>query len=157
MQYNAIDIAHWFINRNLIDVKNQEDEKMTLMKLLKLLYYAEGSSLALNNKSLFPEKIVAWEHGPVVAEVYKKFPDAYNLSCPEKEIKDSLNKITETDKELLEDVYSVFGKYSASGLRNKTHSEAPWKDATDDGMHLKMEISREAIKDYFKKHYVEEA
>lgn len=52
-KYKAIDIARWFINRNLDDVNKGEDEKMTLLKLLKLLYYAEGCSLALENRSLF--------------------------------------------------------------------------------------------------------
>ena len=64
-KYKAIDIARWFINRNQKDFNSGEDEKMTLLKLLKLLYYAEGCSLALENRSLFDEKIVAWEHGQI--------------------------------------------------------------------------------------------
>ena len=59
-RYKAIDIARWFIFRNSEDVNNGEDERMTLLKLLKLLYYAEGCSLALDKGSLFDEKIVAW-------------------------------------------------------------------------------------------------
>ena len=58
-RYKAIDIARWFIFRNCEDVNNGEDERMTLLKLLKLLYYAEGCSLALDKGSLFDEKIVA--------------------------------------------------------------------------------------------------
>jgi uncharacterized phage-associated protein len=69
---------------------------------------------------------------------------------------ESLTKITKEDNDLLEEVYSVFGKYTASGLRNKTHNEDPWKEASMNGHKLKLEIPRESIKDYFKKHYVEE-
>ena len=54
-KYKAIDIARWFIDRNCEDVNNGEDEKMTLLKLLKLLYYAEGCSLALDRGSLFED------------------------------------------------------------------------------------------------------
>lgn len=154
-KYKAIDIARWFIHRNLEDVENGEDEKMTLLKLLKLLYYAEGSFLALDKGSLFDEKIVAWEHGPVVEEVWRSFDDAYNLNIPDQDMQDSLSKILKEDNDLLEDVYSVFGKYSASGLRNKTHKESPWLDATNGGKIFNAEITRDSISKYFKENYVE--
>lgn len=63
-------------------------------------------------------------------------------------------EITEQDNELLEDVYSVFGKYSASGLRNKTHAESPWLNATQGGRRFNTEIPRSAIKQYFEENYV---
>ncbi len=153
-RYKAIDIARWFIFRNSEDVNNGEDERITLLKLLKLLYYAEGCSLALDKGSLFDEKIVAWEHGPVVEEVWRSFDNAYDLHTDESEMVNSLSKISGEDKELLEDVYSVFGKYSASGLRNKTHAESPWFDATCGGRKFNSEISRQSIVEYFKENYV---
>lgn len=153
-KYKAIDIARWFINRNQEDVYRGEDEKMTLLKLLKLLYYAEGSSLALENRSLFDEKIVAWEHGPVVEEVWRRFDNAYDLQVDVEDMRESLSKITEADQELLEDVYSVFGKYSASGLRNKTHAETPWLNATQGGRKFNAEIPRSDIRKYFEENYV---
>lgn len=154
-KYSAMDIARWFIHRNSVDVNNCEDEKMTLLKLLKLLYYAEGCFLALDKGSLFDEKIVAWEHGPVVEEVWRNFDDAFDLKVEDNDMSYSLSKISKEDSALLEDVYSVFGKYSASGLRNKTHSESPWLDATDGGRKFNSEISRDSISRYFKEHYVQ--
>lgn len=154
--YSAMDISNWIINRNQRDVANEEDDKITLMKLLKLLYYCEGCSLALHNKSLFPEKIFAWEHGPVVKEVYHHFPNAYNLEVNEDDVKKSLEKISIEDQNLLESVYEVFGKYTAYALRDMTHNEDPWKIISDNGMNLNREIPKALIKDYFEKHYVEE-
>lgn len=155
-KYKAIDIARWFINRNLKDAAAGEDEKITLLKLLKLLYYAEGCSLALDKGSLFDEKIVAWEHGPVVEEVWRNFGNAYDLQVNSKDMNESLSQITEEDAELLEDVYSVFGKYSAFGLRNKTHEESPWVDSTQGGRIFNAEIPRAAIIQYFKENYVKD-
>lgn len=154
-KYMAIDIARWFIQRNQRDVAAAADEKMTLLKLLKLLYYAEGCSLVLEKGQLFGEKIIAWEHGPVVEEVWRQFHNPFDLSVSESDMEESLNKISEEDKEFLEDVYKVFGKYSASGLRNKTHMEKPWRDATHEGTVFNAEIPRDAIKSYFKENYVE--
>jgi len=153
-KYNAIDIARWFLYRNIIAVEELGGEKMTLLKLLKLLYYAEGSSLALGNGSLFNEEIVAWEHGPVVEEVYNYYPDAYNLMFDETIEMESINKICENDKNILEEVFQVFGAYSAWALRNKTHQETPWLETTNNATKLKGVIERGLIQKYFKENYV---
>lgn len=149
-KYKAIQIAHWFIRRNQILVEDMDAEKMTLLKLLKLLYYAEGCYLAVNNgNSLFDEKIMAWEHGPVVEEVYHEYADPYNLPIPDK------CEIDAGDEQLLEQVFQVFGKYSAWALRNKTHEESPWLEATKNGQYLNTEISRNTMRKYFEKYYIE--
>ena len=123
---------------------------------MKLLYYAEGCSLAVGNGSLFDEDIIAWEHGPVVVEVYQQYcRDPYNLPFDENKDKESIKKITPTDENLLNQVYEIFGQYSAWGLREKTHRERPWLEATENGTVLKKKISRDTMKEYFKENYVE--
>ena len=149
-KYDALTIAKWFILRD----EQEDSEKMTLLKVLKLLYYAEGCFLALGKGSLFSEEIVAWEHGPVVVEVYEHFPDAYNLDIAEKNI-DELG-IDENDIYILEQVYQVFGAYSAWALRNKTHQETPWLEATKGGIMLRTIIDRDVIEKYFKENYIAE-
>lgn len=153
--YHALDVARWFIARNQSAVDTMGGEKMTLLKLLKLLYYAEGCSLALENGSLFSENIVAWEHGPVVQEVYAHYPDAYNLDFGEEDMAsvEAINA-NATDRDLLEQVFEVFGQYSAWALRNKTHQEAPWIEATNNGQRLNGIISRDTMKRYFKENYL---
>ena len=152
--YKAIDVAHWFIARNLLE-EAEGAEKMTLLKLLKLLYYAEGCSLALDNGSLFPEKILAWEHGPVVAEVYFAYNDPYNLELKEEDMA-SVERINHsaTNKSILEQVFNIFGQYTAWALRDKTHEETPWLEATHNGTRLKGEISRATMEKYFRENYV---
>ena len=154
-KYNAYTIASWFIQRNAQAVRNEDAGNLTLLKLLKLLYYAEGCSLALTGNSLFDEDIVAWEHGPVVVEVYSKYcSNPYSLPVTEQDSIDA-SKIEPEDQELLEQVFQVFGQYSASGLRNKTHAETPWLKATNNGKVLKEKIDREVMKEYFLNNYVE--
>lgn len=148
-KYTALQVAHWFIYHNQIIVEDMGAEKMTLLKLLKLLYYAEGCYLAINDgESLFDEKILAWEHGPVIEEVYNEYADTYNLPVPEKTV------IEQEDEPLLEQVFKVFGQYSAWALRNKTHEEAPWLEATGHGQYLNGEISRRIMMGYFKDNYI---
>lgn len=153
--YKATDVAKWFIARNQTMVDTMGGEKMTLLKLLKLLYYAEGCSLALGNGSLFKEDIVAWEHGPVVPEVYNHYPDAYNLTFNDSDM-DAVNAINsnDTDRDILEQVFNVFGQYTAWALRNKTHEELPWIEATNNGQKLNGIISRDTMKKYFQDNYL---
>lgn len=120
-KYSAMDIARWFIAHNIIFAEPLSGEYMTRMRVMKLLYYAEGCSLALDNGSLFSEDIVAWENGPCVEEVYKHYEnDVYNLPFGDADDLASLQKIEKSDKDILIQVFEVFGQYATWYLRNRT-------------------------------------
>ncbi len=153
--YRAIDVAHWFIYHNQQAQDDLGGEPLSLLKLLKLLYYAEGSYLAIKNKSLFNEDILAWEHGPVVKEVYYAYSDPYNLQLTDEDIQDA-RKFSKDDSIFLTQVFDVFGQYSAWALRNRTHEESPWIEATNHGKRLNQIISRDTMKKYFRENYVDD-
>ena len=153
-KYSAMTVAHWFLWRNEVAMNEKGAEQMTLLKLLKLLYYAEGFYLAMHNgEKLFDEPIVAWTHGPVVESVYYAYDNPYNLPFSDEDREDGLS-IAKDDQALLEQVFNVFGAYSAWALRDKTHEETPWLEATDGGQHLKGEINQETMRKYFEMHYI---
>lgn len=136
-------VAQWFVNRAIFDVDNGHgDEYMTPLKVQKLLYYAQGCyGVMFKSEKLFPDKILKWTHGPVVECIYHKYK---NLSGGQITKYESV----ELDAEVmgvLEEVYSVFGKYSAWALRGMTHEEDPWKNATQNA-----EITFDSIIEYFK-------
>ena len=154
-KYSADTVAKWFIMRNQRAMDDQGGEALTLLKLEKLLYYAEGCHLAFfNGEQLFDENFYAWEHGPVVKEVYQVYQEnPYNLPLTDNDLKQALSIDTE-NQNLLEQVFQTFGQYSAWALRNKTHEERPWLEATDNGRHLGGLISRKTMLDYFKENYI---
>lgn len=155
--YKALDIARWFISRNLITFYEQGGEPITLLKVLKLLYYSEGCSLALDNGSLFLEDIYAWRHGPVVKEVYNFYDkDPYNLPFGTDEDEAAVETIDSNpcDSNILEQVFNEFGQYSAWALRDQTHKEEPWIEATNNGEVMNRIINRETMKRYFAENYV---
>ena len=137
---SAMDVARYF----LALASEEDGELISNMKLQKLVYYAQGFSLALRDEPLFAEPIKAWTHGPVVPSLYHEYKQFeggpvildgeinWNLYSPEA-------------RELLDEVYQVYGQYSASGLRALTHSELPWSE-TPSGE----EIPRSAMKEFFK-------
>ncbi|MGN0242404.1 MAG: Panacea domain-containing protein [Candidatus Weimeria sp.] len=155
--YDVYDIVYWLRLRNRVAEDSEDADKLTLMKLLKLLYYAEGCYLAIHDgQRLFGNPIMAWAHGPVVVDVYETYKkDPYNLPQLTDDQIDKANRIKEEDKILLEQVFEEFGQYSAWKLRNMTHEETPWLEATDNGQHLNREINQETMKQYFSDNYIE--
>ncbi len=51
-------------------VDREAGDVITQLKLQKLMYIAQGIHLALYDAPLFKEEIEAWQHGPVVRELY---------------------------------------------------------------------------------------
>ena len=142
--YSASTIAQWFVNRAAMDVSDG-GEYLTHLKLQKLLYYAQGCYLALKNQPLFDDEIYCWTHGPVVATVYQEY----------KHFKDNVLdkvypvKIDRATEDILDEVYNVFGQYSALRLRSMTHAETSWKTTKQNEV-----IPLNIIKDYFEKNYI---
>lgn len=46
---------------------------LTVMKLIKLTYFAYAWVLALYDRKIFSERIEAWQHGPVIPSLYHEF------------------------------------------------------------------------------------
>lgn len=134
------DVATYF----LFLADQDEDEMMTNMKLQKLLYYAQGFHLAIRGEPLFREAIEAWIHGPVVPAIYHAFKGFGRNPIPFEGMTVNLDEIEPETKEVLDEVYQVYGQFSAIGLRNLTHNEPPWKNTPTGAT-----ITRAALKSYF--------
>ncbi|QSV64385.1 MAG: SocA family protein [Dolichospermum sp. DL01] len=140
------DIAKYF----LVQTDEDAGDLISNLKLQKLLYYAQGFNLALYDEPLFPESIEAWTHGPVVPEVYHEYKDFGSNAIPIPSDVD-FSKYDQQTRELLDEVYSVYGQFSAWKLRNMTHDEEPWKNATVGDI-----ITSKSMEKYFKTQIVNE-
>jgi uncharacterized phage-associated protein len=136
--YEAILVAYYYLYRAY-----QEEEAITNLKLQKLLYYAQGFYLAFFKKPLFSNPIEAWTHGPVVPDVYRSFKQSGAEPIPGLKTFDK-SVFDQDTLGLLDEVYKVFGQFSAFALRNMSHEEPPW-DQTPIGN----EIDLELMKSYF--------
>lgn len=163
-KYTAQDIAKWFLYKNYAEQKEKvasnDDyevyDGITHLKLQKLLYNAQGVYLAITGKQLFNDDLVAWEHGPVVKDVY----DTYCVfgknviiipATPENnEIVRNIEADTET-KNILDMVYDNFSIYTAWQLREMSHvKDGPWNKTEKNQV-----ISIELIKKYFEEEVME--
>lgn len=147
--FSASEIVRWFLARNNINVVEHDEELLTPMKIQKLLYYAQGIFLAYTKgEELFYEDIYAWNHGPVVPEVWHEYRGYSSDGIEYIGTKDGeiLDKISEDEntRNVLEMVFNEYGKYSAWHLRNLTHEERPWKTTRINAV-----ITKEVIQKYF--------
>jgi uncharacterized phage-associated protein len=137
----ARDVAQFFIMKGLDD----EESGISNLKLQKLLYYAKGFHQAIFDEPLFPEKLWAWTHGPVVPDVYQEYKKYGRGPITELEY-DPTPKLDEDQTELLNEVWSVLGQFSAWKLRDMSHNEKPWLDHEKDASM----IEDEELSAYFK-------
>lgn len=133
------EIAQYFLSK----VDEDAGDSISNLKLQKLVYYGQGFHLAVFDTPLFGEEIVAWEHGPVVVDLYRTYKKRGANPIPAEDI--NLEKYHPKLRELLDEVYSVYGQFSASKLRALTHEEPPWKETP-----LNAPISHDLMKAYFK-------
>lgn len=149
--YTAEQIAEWFLARGKYDYDmGISDELISNLKLQKLLYYAQGCTLAITGKPLFEDEIQAWEHGPVVPTIYHKFK-GYGKNGIEFDKSFDQSAFDIQTNNILESVYTEFGQYSAWKLRNMTHEETPWQETAKNHV-----ISTNSIKAYFQENYIEQ-
>lgn len=150
--YTAIDIANFFV-----DMKNSTPEDYTTnLGVNKLVYFAQGCSLARNGRPLFSDEIQAWDLGPVVRSVYDAFSP-----CGSRPISSvcgaySPNLFSPDDLELLMDVFNYFGQFTPYALVNMTHEQGtPWREVYVRGQNNP--ISTEQMKAYFINHPLQPA
>ncbi len=161
--YEALAIANEFL-----DAAKKSENKITHMKLQKLIYIAHGYYLAIQDFPLIHERVRAWKYGPVIISVYEEFKIYGHNYITEKGTTVDLkkrfqnidNNILKADmytpvvkeKEILkfvDEVWKIYGKYTAIELSNLTHEEGtPWYQA-----HVNNEsvIKDSLIQEYYKK------
>jgi uncharacterized phage-associated protein len=122
------------------------DESPTPMKLQKLCYYAQGYSLA-EGRELFPEDFQAWQHGPVIVELWSNYK-GYQW----RQIMEEVPELPCPNSEFLSDVVSAYGRFDGAALSTMTHRESPWLDARGDRNESEgcnEVISKHAMKTFF--------
>lgn len=123
MSYDARQIANWFIERSARDGRS-----LSIMSLLKLAYIAHGWRLEMQNRPLFNNRVEAWQHGPVIPDVYKALrpqglvPTTIDENYPPPN--------DPADVGFLEEIYKIYGHLSPFKLSELTHVPGgPWETA----------------------------
>ena len=121
----AVSVAEYFLEK-----AEKSARKITNKKIQKLVYYAQVWSLVLNDEQFFDEGIEAWVHGPAVPSVYKKYKK-FGFGAIPHSPSDLSGIFSRNQREVLDEVWDVYGKYDAEYLEMLSHSEEPWQLARE--------------------------
>ena len=83
----------------------------------KLLYYCQAWTLVWTGRPLFPDRIEAWQKGPVVPSVWKV------------QVTPDLGAVSDEEKAAVDAVLEFYGGMSGQSLMDLTHEEQPWQHA----------------------------
>lgn len=116
------DVASYILNKK---------GSLPVMKLHKLLYYAQAWTLAWYKEPLFIEPIEAWINSPVVPSLYEYHKGQYIIH----EIPGNVNNLTTNQKDSINKVLDFYSDNSSQWLKDAIHMEEPWIEARK-GLHL---------------------
>lgn len=106
---------------------------LSLLKLQKLVYYAQAWHLAFYKKPLFDGKFQAWVHGPVSRQLYARYAATKSLysDMQASDISSGFDpeKLSLAERRHIDGVLEAYAKFSGGQLEEMTHNEAPWIEA----------------------------
>lgn len=116
-------------------------EKMSYMKLLKLLYLADRTALLRWGVPLTTDRWVAMKHGPVLSNVYSLIvdeqaarssgvwaryisaPDQYEVQLLSNDVPN--DKLSRAEEKLIDEMYEGYGHYNRWDLVEHLHNVLP--------------------------------
>jgi len=158
MAHDARGIANF-----LLDYADSKRQPVTIMSLLKILYFAHAWHLVKTGEPLVGQPFEAWRHGPVCRVVYDQFKGAgdtpvkgrataLNIATVEFEPA-AYHSLDEETRRLLQQVFDYYSHYHPFRLSHLTHEKgSPWEQVWDTASRRAvpgMVISNDAIREWF--------
>ncbi|CAL2080163.1 Panacea domain-containing protein [Tenacibaculum sp. 190524A02b] len=147
------------VANEFIKLAKHSDYELTNMKLVKLMYVAQGLSLSILERPIFKnDSIEAWKFGPVIPSVYHEFKhfksspitsNSVMLDNDWEQLSEPKLK-NEDDKKVVLLTWQLYKNISATDLVDLTHMPGtPWSLTYRPGQNRV--IDNELIKRYYDK------
>jgi len=125
------------VANRFIEMSKRDSRPLTLMKLLKIVYFAHGWHLALwKQDPLIDDIIEAWKFGPVAPSIYHSFKEygssditdfGREVDITRMEFVQPVLEATATLEAFLSKIWEVYGPMTAFQLSELTHQRGtPW-------------------------------
>jgi uncharacterized phage-associated protein len=151
MAYKSGAIANAFLGKAL-----QTGESVTHLKLQKLVYLAAGYYAVAKGVPLFDCSIEAWEHGPIVPDLYQNFIEfggaPISISTTDENGGPLRAPIEDLDAMRVVDfVWATYGKFSDVALATLANEDgSPWSRTKRVRAGVRNpDIDEKTLRDYF--------
>lgn len=148
------------VSNIFVELAQKDDNTLTPLQILKLVYIAHGWSLGMRRRPLISNRVEAWKYGPVIPDLYhyiKQYRDK-PVQIIDLEKIDDINDFKTPkgdDMVLIEGVYNSYRKFDGLELSAMTHRKGtPWADSFRP-RELDVPISDDITQHYYKKLYEE--
>lgn len=112
---------------------------ITPLKLQKLIFFVYSRYLCKYNEPLFSEQFCAWRYGPVLQSIYYEF-NAFGANSITRFARDAVGDVYVVNScetniiDIINSVWSDFGRMTAAQLSNLTHQKgSAWDIAKEKG------------------------
>ncbi|MCF0236632.1 MAG: DUF4065 domain-containing protein [Bacteroidaceae bacterium] len=146
MKPNALSLANL-----LIKLAAESGLELRPLRLMKLVYFAHGFSIALFNRSLLDERfdvVEAWRYGPVIPSVYHTFKYLKNAPVTPEHYAVTIDASGQFHTPILQDedaekvaryVLDRYKGYTDSDLVTLTHQDGtPWSMVYEAGKNARI-------------------
>ncbi len=146
----SLQVANYFLNK----MEPESGESITPLKVQKIVYFCQSWQLSLFKRVLFNEDFQAWQHGPVIPDMYMYFKNLnFNSNDSLPKVNDfDINIFDEEERSVLEMVWQVYGKYDGKFLEKLSHMDEPWRMAwekREDNNKGTVVITKESMQKYY--------
>ena len=142
--YDSRAIANRFVDLALTD-----KDPITIMPLVKFVYFAHGWHLGFMGKPLIRDQVEAWKYGPVVRKVYNAFRTQGIVITRKVDCDDDSEIDQGSSSEIIDIVHKTYSGLPPIALTRLTHGPGtPWRQVR--GMHYEP-IPDNAIEEYYQK------
>lgn len=146
----------------LINLFKNDKKDVTQLQVQKLMYFFEAYYMNKNNTDkLYECNFNAWMFGPVAIPLYKEYKNFGEFPISLTEEKSNIGEqIRKDKKDLLDEIYKVFGVLSANELVNLTHQiSSPWYNKWEENNRRVVYgsasyIDKEETKKWFKERFI---
>jgi uncharacterized phage-associated protein len=130
-------------------------KQFTVMQIIKLVYLAQGWSLALLDRPIVRQTVQAWQYGPVYPHIYKALSGCGSAPVKGLIVDRStglpyIDEFSGEELQLIHDVVDGYGDMHAFQLSNLMHQPGtPWTEIFE-GVGPYSDIPNELIQRHFK-------
>lgn len=115
------------VANKLLDLARKDGNQLTVMQIIKLVYFCHAWMLALYHRPLILQPIEAWRYGPVIRDVHQSFKK-YRDAPIKSNARVKSGAFEEEEEYIIGQVYQKYGYLSGIRLSQLTHAQGtPWQ------------------------------
>ncbi len=140
------------VAKYILATRTAQKRSTTAYALQKILYYCQAWMLVAQGRKLFDNDIEAWDQGPVVPEVFRRYCRGRHFVFPSEIPGADPERLALDERMLIDSILDLYkddeGDHLGDFLAENSHQEEPWIKARQSDKKNEV-ITAESMLDYY--------